>query len=429
MNALRGVLADTTPLKTPAYRRLWLANIITVIGAQLSIVAVPQQVFQITLSSAYVGLTGVFALVPLIVFGLWGGALADVMDRRTLLMCTTFGLIGTSALFWLQAFLNLNNVWVVLVLLAVQQAFFAVNQPTRSALLPRILPPGQLPAANSLNMTVMNFGAIAGPLSAGILIYYIGLETLYLIDTVFLFATLWAVIKLPAVPPASAGQRAGLRSVFDGFAYLATQKVLLASFVVDIIAMVFGMPRALFPQIAHESFGDPASGGPVLGMLFAAMSAGAVVGGVFSGWLPRVKRQGMAVIVAIMVWGAAMIGFGVAVGLASDGATTVALWFALAFLALGGGADMISAAFRSTMLQTVATDEMRGRLQGVFIVVVAGGPRIGDVLHGAAAASVGTAAAAAGGGVLVVIGVSLAALALPAFIRYRVRSVARGMTE
>ncbi|OZF08877.1 MFS transporter [Rhodococcus sp. 15-1154-1] len=429
MNALRGVLADTTPLKTPAYRRLWLANIITVIGAQLSIVAVPQQVFQITLSSAYVGLTGMFALVPLIVFGLWGGALADVMDRRTLLMCTTFGLIGTSALFWLQAFLDLNNVWVVLVLLAVQQAFFAVNQPTRSALLPRILPPGQLPAANSLNMTVMNFGAIAGPLSAGILIYYIGLETLYLIDTVFLFATLWAVIKLPAIPPASAGQRAGLRSVFDGFAYLATQKVLLASFVVDIIAMVFGMPRALFPQIAHESFGDPASGGPVLGMLFAAMSAGAVVGGVFSGWLPRVKRQGMAVIVAIMVWGAAMIGFGVAVGLASDGATTVALWFALAFLALGGGADMISAAFRSTMLQTVATDEMRGRLQGVFIVVVAGGPRIGDVLHGAAAASVGTAAAAAGGGVLVVIGVSLAALALPAFIRYRVRSVARGMTE
>ncbi|MFC8178504.1 MFS transporter [Rhodococcus sp. 14-2470-1b] len=429
MNALRGVLADTTPLKTPAYRRLWLANIITVIGAQLSIVAVPQQVFQITLSSAYVGLTGVFALVPLIVFGLWGGALADVMDRRTLLMCTTFGLIGTSALFWLQAFLNLNNVWVVLVLLAVQQAFFAVNQPTRSALLPRILPPGQLPAANSLNMTVMNFGAIAGPLSAGILIYYIGLETLYLIDTVFLFATLWAVIKLPAIPPSTAGQRAGLRSVFDGFAYLATQKVLLASFVVDIIAMVFGMPRALFPQIAHESFGDPASGGPVLGMLFAAMSAGAVVGGVFSGWLPRVKRQGMAVIVAITVWGAAMIGFGVAVGLASDGATTVALWFALAFLALGGGADMISAAFRSTMLQTVATDEMRGRLQGVFIVVVAGGPRIGDVLHGAAAASVGTAAAAAGGGVLVVIGVSLAALALPAFIRYRVGSVARGMTE
>ncbi len=428
MSGLRGILADTTPLKTPAYRRLWLANIVTVIGAQLSIVAVPQQVYQITLSSAYVGLTGVFALVPLIVFGLWGGALADVMDRRTLLLITTFGLIGTSALFWLQAFLELNNVWIVLVLLAIQQAFFAVNQPTRSAILPRILPAAQLPAANSLNMTVMNFGAIAGPLSAGILIYYIGLETLYLIDTIALFATLWAVIRLPGIPPAKSGQRAGLRSVFEGFAYLATQKVLLASFVVDIIAMVFGMPRALFPQIAHDSFGDPASGGPVLGMLFAAMSAGAVLGGVFSGWLPRVQRQGLAVLICIVVWGVAMIGFGLAVGAATDGATTVALWFALAFLALGGGADMISAAFRSTMLQTVATDEMRGRLQGVFIVVVAGGPRIGDVLHGAAAASVGTAAAAAGGGVLVVIGVSIAALALPAFIRYRVGAIVGSKT-
>lgn len=351
------------------------------------------------------------------------------MDRRTLLMITTCGLIGTSALFWLQAFLDLNNVWIILVLLAVQQAFFAVNQPTRSAILPRILPAEQLPAANSLNMTVMNFGAIAGPLSAGILIYYIGLETLYLIDTIALFATLWAVIRLPGIPPAKSGQRAGLRSVFDGFAYLATQKVLLASFVVDIIAMVFGMPRALFPQIAHESFGDPASGGPVLGMLFAAMSAGAVVGGVFSGWLPRVRRQGLAVLICIVVWGVAMIGFGLAVGAATDGATTVALWFALAFLALGGGADMISAAFRSTMLQQVATDEMRGRLQGVFIVVVAGGPRVGDVLHGAAAASVGTAAAAAGGGVLVVIGVSIAALALPAFIRYRVGAVVKNGTH
>ena len=423
MSGLRGIFADTTPLRTRTYRRLWLANIVTVIGAQLSIVAVPQQVFQITSSSAYVGLTGVFALVPLIVFGLWGGALADVMDRRTLLTITTCGLIGTSALFWLQAFLGLDNVWIILALLAVQQAFFAVNQPTRSAILPRILPAEQLPAANSLNMTVFNFGAIAGPLSAGILIYYIGLETLYLIDTLALFVTLWAVIRLPAIPPSTSGQRAGLRSVIDGFAYLATQKVLLASFVVDIIAMVFGMPRALFPQIATESFGDPASGGPVLGMLFAAMSAGAVLGGVFSGWLPRVRRQGLAVLVCIGVWGVAMIGFGLAVGAATDGATAVALWFALAFLALGGGADMISAAFRSTMLQQVATDEMRGRLQGVFIVVVAGGPRVGDVLHGAAAASVGTAAAAAGGGVLVVIGVSIAALALPAFIRYRVGAV------
>ncbi|MDJ0393833.1 MFS transporter [Rhodococcus sp. G-MC3] len=425
-NRFRGVLADTTPLQTPAYRRLWIANIVTVIGAQLSIVAVPQQVFQITLSSAYVGLTGVFALVPLIVFGLWGGALADVMDRRTLLGITTLGLIATSTLLWIQAQLGLNNVWIVLSLLAIQQAFFAVNQPTRSAIIPRLLPGEQLPAANSLNMTVMSFGAIAGPLVAGTMIPLAGLKALYLIDSIALFATLWAVIRLPKVPPAEAGRRAGLRSVIEGFTYLATQKVLLASFVVDIIAMVFGMPRALFPQIAHETFGDPASGGLVLGLLFAALSAGAVLGGVFSGWLPRVQRQGLAVIVCIVVWGMAMVGFGVSVGFATEGKVSIALWFALAFLALGGGADMISAAFRSTMLQQVATDEMRGRLQGVFIVVVAGGPRIGDVMHGAAAASVGTAAAAAGGGVLVVVGVVIAAVALPAFIRYRVGRVDNG---
>jgi MFS family permease len=416
----RRFLADTTPLENKDYRRLWTAGIVTVIGGQLSVVAVPQQVYEITRSSAYVGLTGAFALVPLIVFGLWGGALADVMDRRTLLTITTVGLGVTSVLFWVQAALGLNNVWLVLGLLALQQAFFAVNQPTRSAIIPRLIPMGQLAAANSLNMTVMQFGAIAGPLLAGVMIPAVGLSTLYLVDSIALLATLWAVLRLPAIPPVGESRRAGFREVFDGFAYLATQKVLLASFVVDIIAMVFGMPRALFPQIAHDTFGDPAGGGVALGLLFAAMSVGAVAGGVFSGWLPRVRRQGLAVIVCIVLWGLAMLGFGLVVGVASPGSSPLLLWAALAFLAFGGAVDMVSAAFRSTMLQQVATDEMRGRLQGVFIVVVAGGPRIGDVLHGAAAAAVGTSVAAAGGGVLVVVGVVIAAVAFPALVRYKV---------
>ncbi|QNG17694.1 MFS transporter [Rhodococcus triatomae] len=418
---MRRFLADTTPLRNTDYRRLWTAGIVTVIGGQLSIVAVPQQVFDITGSSAYVGLTGAFALVPLIVFGLWGGALADAMDRRTLLMITSGGLGITAVLFWAQAAAGLDNVWVVLSLLALQQAFFAVNQPTRSAIIPRLIPATQLPAANSLNMTVMQFGAIAGPLLAGVMIPVVGLSTLYLLDSVALLATLWAAYRLPALRPTGESRRAGLREVFAGFAYLATQKVLLASFVVDIIAMVFGMPRALFPQIAHETFGDPSSGGLALGLLFAAMSVGAVLGGVFSGWLPRVRRQGLAVIVCIVLWGLAMVGFGVVVGLAAPGSSAVFLWAALAFLAFGGAVDMISAAFRSTMLQQVATDEMRGRLQGVFIVVVAGGPRIGDVAHGAAAYAAGTAVAAAGGGILVVVGVVIAAFAFPMLVRYRVQ--------
>ncbi|MGQ4600287.1 MFS transporter [Nocardia sp. R6R-6] len=418
------LLADTTPLRDSDFRRLWTSGIVTMIGSQLSIVAVPQQIFQITGSSGYVGLAGVFGLVPLIVFGLWGGALADVLDRRKLLLITSSGTGLTALAFWLQAAAGVDNVWIVLGLFAVQQAFYAVDQPTRSATIPRLLPEDQLAAANALNMTVLQFGAIAGPVLAGALIPLVGLASLYLIDAVALLATLWAVRRLPVLPPTVTARRAGLRTVLEGFGYLATQRVLLASFAVDVVAMVFGMPRALFPQIAHETFGDPATGGVALGLLFASMSGGAVLGGVFSGWIPRIRRQGFAVLVCIALWGLAMVGFGVVVGLTGHGLGLGAgLWIALVCSAFGGAVDMVSAALRVTMLQTVATDDLRGRLQGVFTVVVVGGPRIGDVAHGFAAASLGTAVAAAGGGVLVVVGVLIAAIAFPAFTRYRVGRV------
>ena len=185
---------------------------VTVVGAQLTVVAVPLQVFALTGSSAYVGLTGLFALVPLVVFGLWGGALADVLDRRTLLLVSTIGIGLSSVAFWVQAALGVDSVWLVLVLLAVQQAFFAVNQPTRSAVIPRLLPGEQLAAANALSMTVFQGGAIVGPLLAGVLLPLVGLSTLYLVDAVLLLATLWAVLRLPAVPPEAlrAARRAGI---------------------------------------------------------------------------------------------------------------------------------------------------------------------------------------------------------------------------
>ena len=412
-------MADTRPLSSEHFRRLWLANIVTVVGAQLTVVAVPAQIYEITGSSAYVGLTGLFGLVPLVIFGLYGGALADVMDRRTLLVVTTFGLILTSAAFWLQAALGLDNVWLLLGLFSVQQAFFAVNQPTRSAILPKLVPLEQLPAANSLSMTVFQAGAIAGPLVGGVLIPVLGYSWLYLVDTVTLLATLFAVVKLPSLRVESPTGPAGWRSVIDGFRYLRGHPVLLTSFLVDIIAMVFGMPRALFPEAAHVAFGGPESGGLAFALLFAAIPAGAVLGGIFSGWVSRVERQGLAVIVAIVVWGLAMVGFGVAIGLA-DGSPDVFLWMAVLMLVIGGAADMVSAAFRVSMLQASASDHVRGRLQGIFIVVVAGGPRVADTAHGAAAALVGTAAAAAGGGVLVVVLVVAVALAVPAFVRYRI---------
>ena len=416
---LRGIFADTRPLRTPDFRRLWTANIVTVIGAQLTVVAVPAQIYSITGSSGMVGLTGIFGLVPLVVFGLWGGALADHMDRRVLLEITTIGLVVTSALFWLQALLGLDNVWILLVLFAVQQAFFAVNQPTRVAILPKLLPDEQLPAANALNMTVMSAGAIAGPLVGGALIPVLGYSWLYFADTLTLFATLYAVWRLPSLPVDNPQGSPGLKSVIDGLVYLGAHKIVLLSFVVDLIAMVFGMPRALFPKMAHASFGGPADGGLEFALLFAAMPAGAVLGGVFGGWVSRVSRQGAAVLWAIAVWGGAMAVMGLAVGLA-PWATGAMLGLALAMLVLGGAADMASAAFRQSILLAATDDAVRGRLQGVFIVVVAGGPRIADVIHGGAAEVVGPAWATGGGGVLVLVGIAIAALVFPAFRGYRI---------
>ncbi len=423
-----GLLADTTPLRTPDFRRLWLAGVVTVIGGNLTIFAVPVQLYALTQNSAYVGLAGLFALIPLIVFGLLGGAWADAMDRRLLLIITSCGLAVASVLLWLQAAVRLDNVWAVLLLLSVQQAFYAINAPTRAAAIPRMLPIAQLPAANSLNMTVQQFGAIVGPLLAGVLLRWIDLSTLYLLDAITCLAPIWVTFRLARMPvtepaieatAAPAASRWGLGAVLAGFRYLAGNQVVLMSFVVDLIAMIFGMPRALFPQMAHESFGGPVTGGTTMALLAAAMSVGAVAGGVFSGWFPRIQRQGLAVVAAIVIWGLAMVGFGVAGG-AAGGRAGPLLWVALAFLAVGGGADMVSAAFRSTILQEVASDDLRGRLQGVVLVVVAGGPRLADTVHGAAAAAIGTTAAAAGGGGLVVIGVLIAAVAAPAFMRYRV---------
>lgn len=419
----RSVLADTRPLKVPAFRRLWLADIVTVIGAQLTIVSVPAQIYAQTRDSSYVGLTGLFGLVPLIVFGLYGGSLADAHDRRRILMFTTTGLIVTSALFWVQAAVGGISVWLLLSLFAVQQIFFALHQPALQSSLPRLLPPELLPAANSLLMTVAMAGGIAGPLVAGTLIPVLGFSWMYAADTLCLLATMWAVVNLPAMRPLGEATVAGFTSVVDGLRYLSRHPVLMASFVVDLAAMIFGMPRAEFPQIAHESFGGPSEGGFAFAWLFAAIPVGAVLGGVFSGWVSRVQRHGVAVLAAVAVWGGAVVVFGGAVALA-NGRLDILFWIAFGALVVGGAADMVSAAFRTSMLQTAATDAVRGRLQGVFLVVVAGGPRIADVVHGAGAEAFGAGRAAWIGGVLVLVSVVAIAVLVPSFRRYRLSTEA-----
>ncbi|WP_333736129.1 MFS transporter [Streptomyces sp. IBSBF 2806] len=402
---------DTRPLRRPAYRRLWSSTIVTAVGSQLTAVAVPKQIYDITGSSAWVGYASLAGLVPMVLFALWGGAVADTVDRRKLLLVTNSGIAVTSVLFWVQAASGLGSVAVLMVLLATQQAFFGLNSPARNASIARLVPADELAAANALGSTVMQTGLVAGPLLAGALIPVIGLPELYLLDAVALCVTLWAVFRLPALPPSASAtvRRAGLREIAEGFRYISLHKVLLLSFLADVIAMVFGMPRALFPQLAAQTYASYGEG-LALGLLFAAIPIGAVLGGLFSGTFSRARRHGWMVIGAVVAWGVSIAGFGL----------SRSLWLAVAFLACAGVADMVSMVFRGAILLSAATDEMRGRMQGVFTVVVAGGPRLADVLHGTAGAAFGPRAAVAGGGLLVVALMLGLAVAVPALRRYRI---------
>ncbi|MEU9191353.1 MFS transporter [Streptomyces sp. NPDC048484] len=402
---------DTRPLRRPAYRRLWSSTIVTAVGSQLTAVAVPKQIYDITGSSAWVGYASFAGLLPLVVFALWGGAIADTVDRRRLLLVTNTGIAVTSLLFWLQAVTGLGSVAVLMVLLAVQQAFFGLNSPARQASIARLVPKEELAAANALGSTVMQTGLVAGPLLAGALIPVVGLAELYLIDAVALCATVWAVYRLPALPPlttaAAAAGRAGLRGIAEGFRYISLNQVLLLSFLADIIAMVFGMPRALFPELASQTYA-PYGEGLALGLLFAAVPIGAVLGGLLSGTFSRARRHGLMVIAAVIAWGVAVTGFGLSAN----------LWVAVAFLAAAGVADMVSMVFRGAILLSAVTDELRGRMQGVFTVVVAGGPRLADVLHGTAGSALGARTAVVGGGLLVVLSMLVLAATMPALRRH-----------
>lgn len=388
---LSRIVPDSRPLRIPAFRRMFLSQIATVVGSQLTAVAVQQQIFDVTGSSALVGLASLVALVPLVVFGLLGGAVADSFDRRKLMMITSVGIAGTSLALWLTALSGTRQIWVVMAFLALQQGFFAVNQPTRSAILPRIVPAELVPSANALNLTVFSTGVIVGPLLVGVLIPLTGLPWLFFIDALTLTGVLYAVIRLPPIPPAGAGR--GRAKVSDGLIYLKARPLLLMTFVVDIIAMVCGMPRALFPAMAEHTFGGPPGGGVALGVLNAGLAVGSLLGGLTGGWITRVHRQGIAILLAVVMWGLSMALFG----------TTSVLMLAVIYLAVGGFSDLVSSVYRSTLLQVAATDEMRGRMQGVFTVVVVGGPRLADLVHGVVADATSTAFAVIGGGLLCVV--------------------------
>ena len=405
---------DIRPLRVVAYRRMWIGNGVSFFGFQFTSVAVPVEMYAITNSSAWVGLLGVAGLVPLMIFGLWGGAAADVVDRRRLLLASsTLAWLSTVG-FLVQALLGVNSAVLLLVLTAVQSAGFAVSSPARQAIIPRIVPGSLVPAANTLAYTTTTAGGVLGPMAAGLIFgaYSTGAGVIvaYAVDAVLFTITFWATYRLPPIPPVLHEEgverpTAGLRGIIDGLRFLATKPVLLLSFGVDIIAMVFAMPRALFPEVAQDRFG----GGSAVGWLFAAIAIGSVIGGLTSGWIGRVRRQGVALVIAVICWGLA-IGF-------SGFAQSLALMVLL--LAVGGAADLVSAVYRQSILQTFAPDRLRGRLQGVFTVVVAGGPRLGDLRAGATAGLTGATASWAGGGFVAAGLAVVLASAFPALLRYR----------
>jgi MFS family permease len=399
-------LLDTRPLGVPAYRRLWTGQAVAGIGLAVSVVAVSQQVYELTRSSLWVGLLGLANLVPLIVFGLWGGAVADAVDRRRLLIISSAVSWASTVVLVAQAVLGLDNVYVLLGAVALGATGFAVSSPTRGAIIPRILPSELVPAANALNSLLHSMSAIVGPMVGGVMLAVYGYAAAYAVDAALFAAGLYAALRLPRLPPLGEVSRPGARAVFEGLRYILASPVLLMSFVVDIIAMVLALPRALFPELTDQRFG----GSPlVLGWLNAAMAIGSVAGALFSGWVGRIRRQGLALIVVIAVWGLAVA----AAGLVHE------LWLVVTFMAVGGAADVVSAVWRQSILQLHAPDEMRGRMQGVFLVVVAGGPRLGDLRAGASAAAIGLTGAWVGGGLACAAAVLAVGLSVARFRNYR----------
>ncbi|GAA3699413.1 MFS transporter [Zhihengliuella alba] len=431
------LLADLTPLRvSPDFRRLWLGNTLSAVGSQLTLVAVSLEVYKLTQSSLYVGLLGLFAVVPLVVAGLYGGAVADAFDRRRVALASAAVLWLATAAIAAQAWAGLENVWVLYALIAVHSGAVGINQPTRGAIIPALVGVKLLPAANALNMLTFSVAMMVGPLLGGVLVAQVGYAWTYSVDVVTYLAALWAIWRLPPLPPGqgedSGGaatlsprrRRVGLGSVIEGFGFLATRRNVRMTFLIDLAAMIMAAPRALLPAIGAVLIGG---GETTVGVLLAATALGAFLTGLFSGPLGRVHWHGAAVYWSVVAWGLCICGFGVVVYLAAgselpdDGGATAWLWPAAGFMLLAGVADSVSGVFRNTILQSATPDRLRGRLQGVFIVVVAGGPRVGDLVAGGAANIVGEPWTLMVGGVLCVAVATGLMRWQPGFLRYDAR--------
>jgi len=401
------LLADTRPLReSPAFRRLWLGTTLSTVGGMMTKFAVPLQVYQLTGSTFAVGALGLAALVPLLLVGLVGGSLADAVDRRSLVLVTSSLLAALSVVLAAQAYAGLDEVWLLYVIVAVQSLVGSLDNPARRTFVPRLLPPHRLAAGIALTSLTFQISLFAGPAIGGAVTGAFGLAACYLVDACTFVGALYGVARLPPMPPLGTLARPGLAAVAAGFRFVGSSPVLTGVFLGDLVATVLGMPFALLPAVNAELFGgDPRT----LGLLVAAPGVGGIVVSALSGPVGRVTRQGRGLLVAITVWGLAIAGFGL----------SRTLWLSLVTLGLAGAADVTSVIFRSTVVQTVTADELRGRVSAVDYVVGAGGPELGNLRAGAVGSLTSPTISAVTGGLAVVAGAAALAWSLPSLRHYR----------
>lgn len=406
----RGLILDPAPLRLDRdYRLLWTGQAISAMGRLITSVVLPFQVYVLTNDLLAVGFLSIVQLVPILIFSLGGGAVADAVDRRRLLLVTQAGLMACSTALVGLALMPAPPLVALYAVAFVSAGLGAVDQPARASSIPRLVPPERLPAAISLNQAMFNGSAVIGPAIGGVVLATFGIAAAYVLDVVTYLAAIAALILMRPIPPAPGRARASLRSVMEGLRFARSRRELLATFIVDINAMVFGSPRALFPALALDVFEVGPAG---VGFMASAAGLGALVAALFSGWTANVGRPGRAVLVAVAVWGVGIIGFGLA---------TFSFPLALLCLAIAAGADVISAVIRSAMIQVLTPDELRGRVSSIHILVVTGGPRIGDIESTAVANVIGPAASVVSGGVLTLVGLGLIHLAMPEFDRLELR--------
>lgn len=403
------LLADITPLRqSAAFRRVWAGATVSAVGGALTTFAVTLQIYDLTRSPLAVGGIGVAQGVPTLAIGLLAGPVADTTDRRKLVLATSTCLAAVSAVLAAQAVAGLGVVWLLYVLVATQSAFGAVDRPARSTFIAGLLPTTQLPAGIALNRLSFQIVLAVGPALAGVIAAdpHLGLRACYLFDTVSFTASLYGVARLPPLRPQGDTARPGLRAVAAGLGFIRRNQVLAGAFLADLNATVFGLPVALFPAINAQRFG----GSPrTLGLFTAAIGIGGLASAVFSGPVRHVSRHGLAMLIAVAVWGVAFAGFAVA----------PSLWLTLILLAVAGAADTFTVVFRGTIVQLVTPDQFRGRVMAADYVVGAGGGQLGNLEAGALGSLTSPVISALTGGLVTVAGVIAICLALPAFTRYR----------